>query len=390
MYLLLYSVCFFIMDTAGQANPWKVGIMGEKTEKATPKKLKDAKKKGQVAKSQDFPSAFTFIASFALVLAFSGSLYSQLAGFIQSAFTLIPHSDVEKILPVLFSEAILAILVASLPIMTLVAFIGVIVNFLSVGPVFATEVFKFDIKKFDPIQNLKGKFKVKTLVELVKQIFKISVACYLIYGVVYDSIPVLAKASTISPIASLVIFHAFLWDVVVKVGIFFIVVAVLDFAYQKYNFGKEMMMEKFEIKQEYKNTEGDPQIKGKRKQIAHEIAYSDGPGASIKKAAAIVTNPVHLAIAVGYNREIDMAPYILAMGEGLLAERILYFAEQFEVPVVRNVELAHKLWMSGAIYEYIPEDTYDAMAEILRWIASLKEQENEIDFDIEDPPSKDH
>lgn len=358
--------------------------MGEKTEKATPKKLKDAKKKGQVAKSQDFPSAFTFVASFALVIAFSHQLYTSLGGFIQSAFILVPHRELEMVLPMLFQQAIISILMSSLPIMAMVTMIGIFVNFLSVGPVFALEVFKFDIKKFDPIQNLKGKFKMKTLVELLKSLLKISIASWLIYGVVYKSIPVLAKASTVPPMAGLVIFHAFLWEVVLKVGIFFVVVAVLDFAYQKYNFGKEMMMEKFEIKQEYKNTEGDPQIKGKRKQIAHEIAYSDGPGAGVKKAAAIVTNPVHLAIAVAYNREIDVAPYILAMGEGTLAERILHFANLYEVPIVRNVDLAHKLWMSGDIYEYIPEDTYEAMAEILRWIASLDEEGREIDFDSGD------
>jgi len=357
--------------------------MGEKTEKATPKKLKDAKKKGQVAKSQDFPSAFTFVASISLVMSYAGYLYANVGGFIESAFTLIPHDEVHLIIPILFHEGAYTILRTVLPILALTAMVGVVVNFLSVGPVFATEVFKFDIKKFDPIQNLKGKFKMKTLVELIKSLLKISIAAWLIYGVVYKSIPVLAKASTMNPVGAIVIFHTFLWEVVLKVGLFFVAVAVLDFAYQKYNFGKEMMMEKFEVKQEYKNTEGDPQIKGKRKQIAQEIAYSDGPGAGVQKAAAIVTNPVHLAIAIGYNREVDAAPYILAMGEGILADRIIHYAEQYEVPIVRNIDLAHKLWMSGEIYEYIPEDTYEAMAEILRWISSLENEENPIDFDAD-------
>jgi type III secretion protein U len=174
---------------------------------------------------------------------------------------------------------------------------------------------------------------------------------------------------------ALLIFHAFLMEVVIKVGVFFVTVAVMDFAYQKYNFGKEMMMEKFEIKQEYKNTEGDPHIKGKRKQVAQEIAYSEGPGGGVKKASAVVTNPVQLAIAVGYNREIDPAPYILAMGEGILAERIVYFANQYGIPVVRNIPLAHRLWQDGEAYEYIPEDTYEGMAEILRWISSLEEKD---------------
>lgn len=362
--------------------------MGEKTEKATPKKLRDARKKGQVAKSQDFPSAFTFIASIAVLLGMSNFLFKLIGGFTTSAFSLVPHSDVLKVIPAMFSEGMMTILNASLPVMALTAMLGVVINFLMIGPVFAMEVFKFDIKKFDPIQNLKSKFKMKTLVELLKSLFKITVAAVLIYGVMYKSLPVLINTVSLPMVGALIIFHAFLMEVVFKVGIFFIAVAVMDLAYQKYNFGKEMMMEKFEIKQEYKNTEGDPQIKGKRKQIAQEIAYSDGPGAGVKKAAAIVTNPVQLAIAVAYNREIDPAPYILTMGEGILAERIIHFAKKYDVPVVRNIDLAHRLWVQGEVYEFIPEDTYEAMAEILRWIASIEEDGFDLDSDFDDDRKK--
>lgn len=358
--------------------------MGEKTEKATPKKLRDAKKKGQVAKSQDFPSAFTFVASIALILAMSNFMFKKVGGFIESAFKLVPHDEVHLVIPAMFREGLLTIFSTVIPIMALVALTGIVVNFLSIGPVWATEVFKFDIKKFDPVQNLKSKFKLKTLVELVKSCLKIGIAAYLIYGVMYKSLPVLTMAATMPLEGSLLIFKAFMMEVVIKVGIFFLVVAVLDFAYQKYNFGKEMMMEKFEVKQEYKNTEGDPQIKSKRKQTQQEIAYSDGPAAAVQKAAAIVTNPVQLAVAIGYNKEIDAAPYILVMGEGILAERIVHYANKGEVPIVRNIELAHKLWLEGEIFEYIPEDTYEAMAEILRWINSL-EDEFDLDADFDGP-----
>ncbi len=352
--------------------------MGEKTEKATPKKLRDARKKGQVAKSQDLPSAFTFITSISLLLALSGYLFTKVGDFLKTAFKLVSHEELDRIIPTMYMEGIMVIFETVIPIMALVAFVGVVVNFLAVGPVFATEVFKFDIKKFDPVQNLKAKFKLKTLVELCKSILKISVAGYLIYGVMYKSLPVLIKAVALPMSGALIIFHAFLLEVMIKIGLFFIIVAVLDFAYQKYNFGKEMKMEKFEVKQEYKNTEGDPQIKSKRKQIAQEIAYSEGPAGSVKKAAAIVTNPVELAIAIGYDKEIDQAPFILAMGEGILAERIIHYAEKYEVPIVRNIELAHNFWLNGEVYEYIPEETYEAMAEILRWITATEE-----DYDLE-------
>ncbi len=347
--------------------------MGEKTEKATPKKLRDAKKKGQVAKSQDLPAAFTFIASVAIVLALSSSLYHQLSDFLIMTFNTASDKDLTSKIVALFYEANIVIFLASIPTMSLVAFIGVLITFVTVGPVFAPEVFKFDIKKFNPVDNLKAKFKIKTLVELLKSILKISIATYLIYTVIYKSIPVLVQTMTMPITGALIVFHAFLVEVIVKVGLFFIVIAVADFIYQKKSFANEMKMEKFEIKQEYKNSEGDPHIKGKRRQIAQEIAYSEGPAGKAKRAQAIVTNPTHIAIALGYEKGIDAAPYILAMGKDMLAKEIVRIAELNDVPVLRNIPLAHKLWDEGEVFEYVPEDTYEVLAEILRWVATLKE-----------------
>jgi type III secretion YscU/HrpY family protein len=347
--------------------------MGEKTEKATPKKLRDAKKKGQVAKSQDLPAAFTFIASVTIVLTLSTFLYHQITDFITLAFTSVTNTELDTTILRLFFKSIEVIFLASIPVLGLVAAIGVIVNFLIVGPVFASEIFKFDWKKLNPIDNLKAKFKVKTLVELLKSVAKITIASYIIYLVMKKSVPVLVQTVSLPIAGSLMVFNAFLVEVIVKVGIFFLVIAVADFVYQKKAFANEMKMEKFEIKQEYKNTEGDPQIKGKRRQIAQEIAYQDSPGGNVRRAQALITNPTHLAIAIGYERHVDAAPYILAMGEDLLAERMIKIAEEYNIPVLRNISLAHTLWEEGEVDEYVPEETYAALAEILRWIGSLKE-----------------
>lgn len=348
--------------------------MGEKTEKATPKKLKDAKKKGQVAKSQDLPAAFTFIASVAIVLGLSNILYHQLADFLVGTFRSVTSPDLGHAILNLFYKANEVIFFASIPTLGLVTMIGVIVTFVSVGPVFAPEVFKFDIKKFNPVDNLKAKFKLKTLVELLKSLLKIGIASYLIYTVMLKSIPVLIQTVSLPISGALIIFHSFLIEVLIKVGLFFIIIAIADYIYQKHTFAKEMMMEKFEIKQEYKNSEGDPHIKGKRRQIAQEIAYQEGPTGGVRKAQAVVTNPTHLAVAIGYEKDIDAAPYILAMGKDLLADRIIKAAEQYNIPVLRNISLAHKLWDEGEIYEYVPEETYEALSEILRWVASLEEE----------------
>lgn len=353
--------------------------MGEKTEEATPKKLRDARQKGQVAKSQDLPSAFTFIASVFVVVQMSHTLYQKLGAFTVATFNQITTGGLDTAIPGLMMEANQVIFECSIPALVVVCFIGVLINFLSTGPVFALEVFKFDPKKFDPVQNLKAKFKLKTLVELLKSLLKISIASYIIYDVMYSSLPVLISAVSLPMVATLMIFHAFLMEVVIKVGLFFVVIAVADFAYQKQTFAKEMRMEKFEVKQEYKNSEGDPHIKSKRKQIAQEIAYSEGPTGGVKRAQAVVTNPTHLAIALGYKKDVDAAPYILGMGEGHIAEQIIAIAQANNIPVVRNIKLAHKLWDEGEQYEYVPEETYEVIAEILRWIAAL-DTENSYDY----------
>lgn len=356
--------------------------MGEKTEKATPKKLRDARKKGQVAKSQDFPAAFTFIVSLAVTLSMVGMLYERLGGYLVSIFTRIPElgAQAEETIPNLYMEAAAQILAASLPILVVVAFIGVLVNFLVTGPVFSPEVFKPDIKKFNPIDNLKAKFKMKTLFELLKSMFKITGAAVLIYFTVRSALPVLVQTVTMPAIAAMAIYSYFLFEVIFKVGLFFITVAVADLVYQKHNFAKEMMMEKFDVKQEYKNSEGDPQIKGKRKQIAQEIAYSDGPAAGVNKAKVVITNPTHLAIALGYDRDLDPAPFVAAMGNGLIANMIVKEAEKRDLPVLRNVGLAHQLWEEGEQWEYVPEHTYAAIADILRWLEALEAGE-----DVEQP-----
>lgn len=360
------------------AQCWKtnyISCMAEKTEKATPKKLKDARKKGQVAKAQDLPSAFTFIVSIWACIALAHFFYSYLGGFLVSTFNQIPKGDTMEVIPMMFYQSLIVIFMASIPILLFVSAIGVIVNFLVVGPMFSTEVFKFDIKKFDPVQNLKAKFKMRTLFELIKSLLKIGVASYLIYDVMYNSLPVLVKTVSMPMQDALMVFNTFLIEVVVKVGLFFLVVAVADYIYQQRDFAKEMKMEKFEVKQEYKNTEGDPQIKGKRRQIAQEIAYQEGPASVLKKAQVLVTNPTHLAIAIAYKREIDAAPYILAKGQDMLADRLIRLAEQLDVPVVRNIKLAHQLWEEGDIYEYVPEGTYEALATILKWLASLNTED---------------
>ncbi len=347
--------------------------MAQKTEKATPKKLKDARKKGQVAKSQDFPSALTFVTAIFSTLFATGYIFNKLGSYVVTMFrSITTNIDLPNRAGGFLYEAILIIFTTSIPIMVAVAAIGVITNFLIIGPLFSFEAMKFQWKKLNPIEGLKQKFKLKVLVELIKSILKITGAAIIIYIVIKNSLPKIIALVQTPPIGSALFLDDYLRTIAIRVGIFFLAVAVFDLAFQKKDFAKQMMMEKFEVKQELKDTEGDPQIKGKRREVSREIAYQEGPSAA-GRARAIITNPIHIAVAIDYNEEEDPAPLILTMGQGTIADQIIKIAQRNHIPIMRNPTLAQTLFKSGKIAEYIPEDTYEAVAEILKWITSLEE-----------------
>jgi len=348
--------------------------MAEKTEKATPKKLKDARKKGQVAKIQDLPSALTFITSLGMAIASVGFFFDQIGTFMLTTLRAVPNigNDFNNRAPGYFSYALQVILQSSLPIMVLVSLVGVIVSFLVIGPVFSFETMKFDLKKLNPVEGIKQKFKLKTLVELLKSIAKITGAAIIIYIIIWNSLPQIISTVLMPPISSALVVNDFLVSAMIRVGLFFILIALCDLAFQKKNFSKEMMMQKFELKQEYKDTEGDPLIKGKRRELFREIAYQEGPRAA-KRAHAIITNPTHIAVALKYNPAEAPAPIILTMGTGAIADMIIKIGVENKIPIMRNVDLARDLYTKGKISEYIPEDLYPAVAEIMKWIASLEE-----------------
>jgi type III secretion protein U len=349
--------------------------MAEKTEKATPKKLRDARKKGQVAKSQDFPSAFTFVVSIMGTLFASSYLYKNIGSYLIKNFKAITGSiDLENKAGAYIKEAIEVIAVSSFPIVVTVALVGVIVNFLIIGPLFSFKAMKFDLKRLNPVEGIKQKFKLKTLVELIKSILKITGAAIIIYFAIWNALPSVVQTSAIPVIGSAALLADFLKKITIQVGIFFLFVAIFDLAFQKRTFAKQMMMEKFEVKQEYKDTEGDPMIKSKRKQRFREIAYESGPQMATS-AKTIITNPEHIAVALGYEKEKDPVPTIITMGKGIIAEKIIMIATEAKIPIMRNVELALELYRKGSIGDYIPKGTYKAVAEILKWLKALEEKE---------------
>ncbi|NGX37139.1 MAG: Yop proteins translocation protein U [Chlamydiae bacterium] len=350
--------------------------MAEKTEKATPKKLRDARKKGQVAKSQDFPSAFTFIVSISSIMISSGYIFKELGSYIINMFRRSSMADInmKTMAGGLMDEVIRTIVKCTFPILLITVCTGLLTSFLIVGPMFSVEAMKPDIKKLNPVTNIKNMFKFKTIFELLKSIFKITGAFLLIWSAVYGSINEIISTAALPVIGSAQVFASFMVKVIVRVGIFFLIVAIADLIFQKRNFAKEMRMEKYEIKQEYKDTEGNPEIKGQRRRVAQEIAYQEGP-TGVKRSRAVITNPVHIAIAIDYEEENEPAPRIVTMGKGIIADRMVKLAADYDVPVMRNVDLAQTLFEKGEIGDYIPEDTYEAVSEILRWLEQLEAEE---------------
>jgi type III secretion protein U len=349
--------------------------MAEKSEKATPKKLRDARKKGQVAKVQDFPSAFTFIVSIAATLLSGGYLYEQLSGYFITIFSRTSTNiDLANRGGNYLEEAIDVIMSCTIPVLVITVAVGVLTSFLIIGPMFSTEAMKIDIQRLNPVTNIKNMFKFRTLFELLKSLFKITGAVILIYSVVWNSLPEIVGTAALPVIGTLQVFNSFLLKVIIRVGIFFLAVAIADLIFQRRNFAKEMKMEKFEVKQEFKDTEGDPQVKSKRRQQAQELAYQEGPSAA-RRAKAIVTNPTHIAVALEYEEEKEPAPRILTMGRDYAADMIIKIALENNIPIMRNVLLAHTLFEKGRIGDYVPEETYEAIAEILRWLKGLEAPE---------------
>ena len=273
----------------------------------------------------------------------SGMIYQNLAENMIGTFRLIgSNPDLQHRAGEIIANCLMVIMMTSLPMLVGTLMVGVLVNFLVVGPVFSFESMTPDIKRLNPIDNLKNMFKFKTLFELMKSLFKITGALIMIYTVIWDKLQDIVATAGLPVIGIAQIFGEFLTQVIIRVGIFFLFIAVIDLIFQKRNFAKEMKMEKHEVKQEMKDSEGDPHIKSKRRQTAQEIAYQEGPS-GVKKARAVITNPIHIAVAIAYHAEKEPVPKIITMGKGVLANLIIDAAYEYNVPIMRNVELAQKL-----------------------------------------------
>ncbi len=348
--------------------------MTEKTEQPTPKKLRDARKKGQVAKSKEVSSAALIVTVFGLFLFLMPYFLQELADMIVAP-SVFYETEFALASDAVLREMLQAAFVIVVPIIGAVAVVGIAANVAQVGLLAAAESIKPDLKKLNPGAGFKKIFSLKNLVEFIKSIVKIAFLSILLFLVIRSSLQDLVRiphcgVGCIIPVLSEIFF-----DVIVYTSAAFIAIATADYVYQKWQFTKDQKMSKDEVKREYKESEGDPHIKGKRKQLHREL-MSSNTEAGARRAKVVVTNPTHLAIAMDYRRGQTPLPIIVAKGRNIAAKRIVQIAQQEGIPIMQNVPLAHGLFDDGVVGQYIPVDLIDEVAEVMRWVYELEEQQS--------------
>ena len=348
-------------------------MSGDKTEDPTPKKLQDARKKGQVAKSQDLTSSVLYIVGFAVLAASITSMGQSLQEYFRVHFAQAGNTEFEnaKLLNTAI-ESVPFVLGMLAPFLGVSFVLAAFISYLQVGTLFTIDPLKPDLKKLNPISGIQNLFfKAKTYVELAKNLAKLTVSSYLVYTAFKSNLADLALTTRQDPLGTAEVVGNIILNAGLKVGVFFLFVAVLDLFYQRYNHKKELKMSKDEVKREYKDAEGDPQFKARRQEVAQEISQGSMLE-DVKTADAVVINPEHLAAAIKYDREKMSAPRVVAKGSRVMAEKIKQIAKEHGVPILRNVPLAQAL-IELELGENIPEDLYDAVAEVLNWVYGLSE-----------------
>lgn len=347
----------------------------EKTEQPSEFKLREARKKGQVAKSADIAAlASLFFALMVLMLFFTlfmKRLFGSWQGLFSNGFNTIDNAFVEKNVRFAFESW----LVLSMPILLAAGLGAVIGNLSQFGFLFSTHPIKFDLKKIDPISGTKKLFSKNRLMELLKQLIKFTVVFLVIFYAVRDALPNLSMLFRVELLIALAIIGDLLQTIFVRVLLCFLMIAILDFFWQRFSFLKSMRMSKYEVKKEYIQQEGDPELKHERKRVQQETLEAISTS-NVKDASVIITNPSHLAVALRYNEQLDEVPRVISKGVGRMAKLIISEAKSQNIPIMRNVPLARDLqWLE--INEEIPQRLYDSVAEVLTFISDLNAKHSE-------------
>ncbi|TXC91943.1 flagellar biosynthesis protein FlhB [Metabacillus litoralis] len=345
---------------------------GEKTEQATPKKKQDARKKGQVAKSADVNTAISLLTIFLSFIFIGAFMRDRILNMMRGTFqdflllNLTDQSVHDFFLTMSYQSAIILA-----PVMGVALVAGVLSNYLQIGFLFSTEAVQMKLNKLDPIQGFKRIYSVRAIVELLKSLLKISFVGFVTFAVLWLDLDKILMLSHITVQQSFV----YIAQLTVKMGLFasgaLLLLSLLDYLYQRYDHEKNLRMSKQDIKDEYKKSEGDPLIKSKIKQRQREMAMrrmmQDVPTADV-----VITNPTHYAIALKYDDSKMDAPFVVAMGVDLVAQKIKEIANSHDVMMVENRPLARALYDQVEIGHAVPEEFFQAIAEIIAYVYQAK------------------
>jgi flagellar biosynthetic protein FlhB len=355
------------------------GGSGEKTEEATPERLRKLRQEGNVAKSKDINSAIMFLVVF-IVLGMTFPWITQnMVALVELSIRVsqeigLPHGPrLQVAVAALLAEGLKTMFIVIAPVMGTELVLGIALNLAQVGFLFSLKPITPDLNKVNPINGFKGLFNMKKVVELLKTVIKFVVIAWLSYEALKKALHDVVYIIRSDMFIGVKVMGMIIWDFVSKIGVVFIIIAAFDAFYQKKRYLKDNMMTKYDVKQEYKQSEGDPQHKSERRKLHQEI-LSGGGGSAVKGADVVVRNPDHIAVALKYERDKGHAPTVVAKGQRIWAEKILAAAEQYGVPVVRNVPLAQALGKLD-VGDEIPEELYQAVAEVLTFVYNLSQEQ---------------
>jgi flagellar biosynthesis protein FlhB len=348
----------------------------QKTEKPTPKKIRDARKKGQVSKSKDITQVLLFLALTGVLTVEGPALVTRAKEFFVDSFRadlltgeLRPDELMHRL-----GLAGQRVLLFSAPFLAAVAVVALAIEFLQVQALFAPEAVQLKFEKLNFIKGLENVFfKPKTYLELGKNLVKFAVVSGLLYFVIRGSLRDIILSARANPQVSGELAASLMLKLLTRVALLFLLIGAADFFLQKKLYLKELMMSKQEVKKEYKEEEGDPHIRRERRHL-HQQILAQSMILNVPRADVVVVNPTHLAIAIQYDESSMNAPQVTAKGQEKMARSIRELAEKSGVPVTHNVPLAHGLFQVELGSE-VPEALYEAVAEVLSWVYQLAHAE---------------
>ncbi len=349
---------------------------GEKTEMPTPKKLRDARQKGQVCNSKDCVSTAVLLVLLSILGVLGIALTDDMANLLRFIGQRVGENDAFAIREA-SKIAVFTILKHSFIFVLVAAATAIVANAVQVGFIFSFEPLKPDLKKINPAEGAKKIFCMKNLFEFLKNIVKVVFLSYLIYKIVVQSVPVLLPMcyGTLDDVFP--VLRVMLKNLAVYTVFGYIVIAIVDRLFQQRDFLKQMMMTKDEVKREYKEMEGSQEVKQAQRQFRNEILQGDPPAKAVKNADVVVTNPTHLAVGIRYRADEAPLPKVVCRGEDHVAKEIREAALREGVPIMENIPLARALYAQVKIEEFIPAELVEPVAEVLKWVKALNEAKKE-------------